>query len=39
MYWESKWATGRILDRIDIGNNYQRYYMKQQVDRALWNFD
>ena len=39
MYWESKWATGRILERIDIWNNYERYYIKQQVDRALWNFD
>ena len=39
MYWESKWATGRILERIETWNNYHRYNMRQQVDWALWNFD
>ena len=39
VYWESKWATGRILERIEIWKNYHRYYMRQQVDWALWNFD
>ena len=39
MYWESKWATERILEKIEIWNNYHRYYIRHLVDWALWNFD
>ena len=38
-FLESLWATGRILERIKIWNNYHRYYMRRQVDWALLNFD
>ena len=38
-FLESLWATGRILGRIKIWNNYHRYYMRRQVEWALWNFD
>ena len=38
-FLESLWATGRILERIKIWNNYHRYYMRRQVDWASLNFD
>ena len=37
-FLESLWATGRILGRIKIWNNYHRYYMRRQVEWALLKF-